>query len=192
MNTRPLIEMAITDAIRGISSTAATSTSDRKYRGTIKITPGLERPHTAAQAITVSGTMKPYKNRRAATMAMVVLAPGWIRFITSLLYPARIICNQIQITGARCQRTLWRARSSRTSSRMIDIYRARLKAAHQLVGLNLSYHTSEQPQLHRLGSPRQLGNPAPGVLNVSWYTRRDNHFSCSFMLLLYPFLRNWE
>ena len=50
------------------------------------------------------------------------------------------------------------------------------------MGLNRSYHTLSQPQLHRLGAPRQPGNASPGVLNVSWYTRRDNHFSCSFML----------
>ena len=91
MNTRPLIEMAITDIIREIESTAATSTSVRKYNGIIRITPSLERTHTVAQTTTVSGTMIPYNNRRAVAMAMDVLVPGWIRFITSLLYPARLI-----------------------------------------------------------------------------------------------------
>ena len=36
-----------------------------------------------------------------------------------------------------------------------------------MVVLNLSYHTSAQPQLHRLGMPRQLGNAVPGVLTIS-------------------------
>ena len=121
MNTRPLIEMAITDIIKEVKTTAATGTSVRKYNAVIRITPSLERIHTVAQTTTVSGTMIPYNNRRAVTMAMDVLVPGWIRFITSLLYPARIICNQAQITGGRCQRTPWRARNTRPSSRTIDI-----------------------------------------------------------------------
>ena len=134
MNTRPIIEMAITDIIKGIESTAATSTSVRKYNAISTITPGLARTHTVAQTTTVSGTMIPYTNRRAVAMAIDVLMPGWLRFITSFLYTARTICNQAQITGARYQRALWRGRNTRTRFRAFDIKTAGLKAVHQLVG----------------------------------------------------------
>ena len=51
---------------------------------------------------------------------------------------------------------------------------AGLRVSNQLVELNLSYHTSPQPHLHRFDMPCQLGNAVLGVLNVSWYTRSDN------------------
>ena len=59
MNTRPLIEMAISDITKVIENTTATNPTIGKNNATITTTPGLDRIQAVAQIAIISGTMIP-------------------------------------------------------------------------------------------------------------------------------------
>ena len=111
-----------------------------------------------------------------------VPAPGETRTFTSVLYCARTSWNHTQMTGGVYQSSLWKRNTTQANFQETETWDVKLKIVHQFVPLILSYHTSPQPHLQRLGVPCQKAKTLVGTENVSWYKRRDCHFSCSFMI----------